>query len=143
MVAGRRLLGRRPSCGGRWSRASTGPQRVNVAAQRRDPDSLLNWFERLIRRRRECPELGFGTFEVLETGAASVLAHRCDWEGATVVAVHELGGKPVTVELPVDDGDALVDLFETREHALPATLDLEPYAAHWFRVRRDGMRLPP
>ena len=28
--------------------------------QRRDPDSLLNWFERLIRRRRECPELGFG-----------------------------------------------------------------------------------
>ena len=72
-----------------------------------------------------------------------MLAHRCDWDGATVVAVHELGGKPVTVELPVDDGAELVDLFEDAVHALPATLDLEPYAARWFRVRRDGMRLPP
>jgi len=70
-----------------------GPEHVNVATQRRDPGSLLNWFERLIRRRRECPELGFGTLELLDTGAPSVLAHRCDWEGSTIVAVHELAGR--------------------------------------------------
>jgi maltose alpha-D-glucosyltransferase/alpha-amylase len=119
------------------------PENVNVGAQRRDPDSLLNWFERLIRRRRECPELGFGTLELLETGAPSVLAHRCDWDDATIVAVHELSGKAASVTLPVDDGEALIDLFADAEHALPATLKLEPYAAHWFRVRRDGRRLPP
>src|SRR3954471_10784316 len=38
----------RPLVSGRF-----GPERVNVTAQRRDPHSLLNWFERLIRRRRE------------------------------------------------------------------------------------------
>jgi maltose alpha-D-glucosyltransferase/alpha-amylase len=120
-----------------------GPDRVNVAAQRRDPHSLLNWFERLIRRRRECPELGFGALELLETGAPNVLAHRCDWEGATVVAVHELAGRAATITLPVTDGDALVDLLDEGEHALPATLSLDPYAARWFRVRRAGERLPP
>jgi maltose alpha-D-glucosyltransferase/alpha-amylase len=120
-----------------------GPERVNVAAQRRDPDSLLNWFERLIRRRRECPELGFGTLELLETGAPSLLAHRCDWNGSTVVAVHELAGKEVEVALPVRDGEALVDLFADAQHPLPATLALGPFAAHWFRVRRAGVRLPP
>lgn len=129
---------RRPLPGGEF-----GPERVNVAAQRRDPGSLLNWFERLIRRRRECPELGFGPLEVLETGARSVLAHRCDWDGATVVAVHELAGRDAEVTLPVNDGEALVDLFGDAEHALPATLQLGPYAAHWFRVRRKGVRLPP
>ena len=36
-------------------RPGSGPSAVNVAAQRRDPESLLNWFERLIRRRRESP----------------------------------------------------------------------------------------
>ena len=72
-----------------------------------------------------------------------MLAHRCDWEGATIVAVHELGGQPAEVALPVDDGEALVDLFDDAEHPLPATLYLEPYAAHWFRVRREGVRLPP
>ncbi len=120
-----------------------GPERVNVAAQRRDPNSLLNWFERLIRRRRECPELGFGTMTLLETGADSVLAHRSDWEGATVVAVHELSGRPVTVELPVEDGETLVDLFNDAEHPVPASLSLEPFDARWFRIRRPGRRLPP
>ena len=71
-----------------------GPERVNVAAQRRDPHSLLNWFERLIRRRRECPELGFGDMTILDVDADAVFAHRCDWDGATIVAVHELAGKP-------------------------------------------------
>jgi maltose alpha-D-glucosyltransferase / alpha-amylase len=31
-----------------------GYQEVNVADQRRDPQSLLNWTERMIRMRREC-----------------------------------------------------------------------------------------
>ncbi len=129
---------RRPVTGGRF-----GAEHVNVAAQRRDPSSLLNWFERLIRRRRECPELGFGTLTVLDVGAPSVLAHRCDWDGSTIVAVHELAGEAPEVALPVDDGEALVDLFGRDEHSLPATLELAPYAAHWFRVRREGVRLPP
>jgi maltose alpha-D-glucosyltransferase/alpha-amylase len=120
-----------------------GPSRINVAAQRRDPHSLLNWFERLIRRRRECPELGFGELTVLDTAADSVLAHRCDWEGETIVAVHELSGRPVTARLEIEDGAALVDLFGHAEHPLGAELELEPYAALWFRVRRDGRRLPP
>ena len=38
--------------------------------------------------------------ELLETGAPSVLAHRCDWEGSTVVAVHELAGRAAEVRLP-------------------------------------------
>ncbi len=120
-----------------------GPERVNVAAQRRDPDSLLSWVERLTRRRRECPELGFGTFELLQTGAPSVLAHRCDWGDSTIVAVHELAGKEAEARVAIDDGEALVDLFGDGEHDLPATLRLEPYAAQWFRVRRAGVRLPP
>ena len=120
-----------------------GPERVNVKDQRRDPDSLLNWFERLIRRRRECPELGFGSLTVLDVGNDAVFAHRVDWDSATIVCVHELAGKPATVELPVEDGEALVDLFEHADCELPATLQLEPYAARWFRVARHGVRLPP
>ena len=120
-----------------------GPEHVNATVLRRDPDSLLNWFERLIRRRRECPEIGFGTLTVLDTDAPNVLAHRCDWQGSTVVAVHELAGRPVEVRLDVDDCEALVDLFSDAEHPLPATLQLPRYGARWYRVRREGQRLPP
>jgi hypothetical protein len=126
-----------------------GPAAVNVTRQRRDDGSLLNWFERLIRRRRECPEIGFGTLEMLDVGAASVFAHRCDWDGSTIVAVHELGGTEATVALALEepaDAEALVDLFSDEEHALDTgrlELELEPHGFRWLRVRRAGRRLPP
>ena len=84
-----------------------GPERVNAFAQRRDPDSLLNWMERLIRRRRECPELGWGRYTALSPREPEVFAHRCDWDGSTVVAVHNLAGHDVKTRLPLEgDGDA-------------------------------------
>ncbi|HEV2060947.1 MAG TPA: hypothetical protein VGR11_16475 [Solirubrobacteraceae bacterium] len=47
------------------------------------------------------------------------------------------------MQLPVDDGEALVDLFNDEEHSLPTTLALPRYGARWLRVRRVGQRLPP
>lgn len=126
-----------------------GPAQVNVAQQRRDESSLLNWFEKLIRRRRECPEIGFGELQLLDTGSAGVIAHRCDWDSATIVAVHDLGGERATVKLSLDgpdDAEALVDLFSADRHPLrdgSVELELEPHAHRWFRVKRRGRRLPP
>jgi maltose alpha-D-glucosyltransferase/alpha-amylase len=51
---------------------------VNVEAQRRDPQSLLNWTERLIRLHKECPEFGWGRWQVLRTNSPHVLAVRYD-----------------------------------------------------------------
>jgi trehalose synthase len=119
---------------------------VNAAAQRRNPDSLLNWMERLIRRRRECPELGWGEWALLDPGDKAVFAHRCDWEDSCVVAVHNLAARDASAHLVLGGEGALVDLFHDEDHDLEAgeiTLELPPYAARWFRVRRPGRRLPP
>ena len=125
------------------------PEQINVAHQRREEGSLLNWFEKLIRRRRECPEIAFGSLTLLDVEAAGVLAHRCDFDGSTIVAVHDLRGEAATVTITVDgvdDAEALVDLFSAESLALEAgstRLDLPPYAYRRFRVRRRGRRLAP
>jgi trehalose synthase len=119
---------------------------LNVTRQRRDPESLLNWMERLIRRRRECPELGWGKPTPLDPGDAAVFAQRSDWEGSTVVAVHNLAGREVQARLEIGGDGSLVDLFHDEEHELDGgalSLELSPYDARWFRVRRPGRRLPP
>jgi hypothetical protein len=39
-----------------------------------------------------------------------------------------------------------VDLFKDEDHELEGgelTLDLDPYDARWFRVRRPGQRVAP
>jgi trehalose synthase len=127
-----------------------GPQRVSVAAQRRDHESLLNWMERLIRRRRDCPEIAWGRTSLVDSGDDRVLAHRCDWRGIALVAVHNLSGDDAEVRLELDDlsdGDVLLDLFAGEDPEAPdgihVTVRLEPYGYRWLRVRRAGQRVLP
>jgi glycosidase len=129
-----------------------GPMAVNVAAQRRDPESLLNWMERMIRRRRETPEIGWGTWQVLDTGLSSVLGHRCDWEGRVFAAVHNLSAKPCTARLDLGpdapDGAPYVDLFglDGEVHQLEGSaieLKLEGYGYRWLRVEATDQQIAP
>ncbi|MEO3857036.1 alpha-amylase family protein [Acrocarpospora sp. B8E8] len=118
-----------------------GPERVNVSAQRRDPGSLLIWITRLIGQYRECPELAWGDYAVLDAGDTAVLAHRADIDGGTVVAVHNFADRKIDVELTLDgldSGKVLTDLLldgtiEISDKGL-ARFDLEPYGCRWFRA---------
>jgi maltose alpha-D-glucosyltransferase/alpha-amylase len=77
-----------------------GPRRCNVRDQSRNRDSLLRWFEQLIRVLRECPEIGAGTPAVLDLPLPrSVLAHRFDGPDGAVLLLHNLADRPVTVDL--------------------------------------------
>jgi trehalose synthase len=123
------------------------PEHVNVEAQRRDPDSLLAFVTLLVQRYRECPELGWGAFEVVDQPHASVLAHRCTWDEATLVALHNLGPEPLTVPIELageDEGTVLADLLCDGEAVLDAKgrveMALEGYGFRWLRVVREGDR---
>jgi hypothetical protein len=124
-----------------------GPDHVNVRDQKRDPDSLWTFLQALIRTYRECPELGWGDFAEVRQPERSVLAHTCTWEGSTVVAVHNLGSDPVTLDLPLprpDDGpwhldDVLVPGSVHLDRSGTASLSLGGYDHRWFRlVQGDG-----
>jgi trehalose synthase len=122
------------------------PGDAEVAAQRRDHGSLLNWMERLIRRRRESPELGWGRMTILNAGDPAVFAHRADRDGGAVLAVHSLAEEPRKVRIEVGDAEAVVDLFGSEEltpSAGSVTVALGRYGHRWFRVRRPGQRVAP
>ena len=117
-------------------------QHVNVAAQRRDPNSLLNWMERMIRMRKEVPEIGWGDFSFVATRTPQVLAMRYDWRNNSVLCMHNLGADPKEVRIPVSaDGEAsstLVNLL-SEDHSYPEKngrhrILLEPYGYRWFRI---------
>jgi len=90
-----------------------GFQKVNVADQRRDPNSLLNWTERMIRARKECPEISWGTFTVLRTNVTEVLALRYDWRDTALLTLHNFSGQTQKVNVKVGSkrDDVLVEVF--------------------------------
>jgi trehalose synthase len=127
----------RPTAGGPF-----GPAKVNVTDQRRDPDSLLNFIRRLIRARREAPEIGWGRSTLIDTADPAIFAHRIDWAGSTVIAIHNVSGGSVRADLdlgPRATGvlDLLADAEEPARRGRLA-IDLGPYGGRWLRVRRRG-----
>ena len=117
------------------------PKFVNVSSQRRDPDSLLAFVSLLVRRYRECPELGWTEVDVLDQPHASVLALCSSVDGASVVTLHNLSPDPVDVSLVLDrapTGDRLVDLLQDGEVRIDdkhrADVPLEGYGYRWLRI---------
>jgi maltose alpha-D-glucosyltransferase/alpha-amylase len=113
---------------------------VNVADQRRKPDSILNWMERMIRMRKEIPEIGWGTFGFLSTKTPQVLAMRYDWRDNCVLCVHNLGAEPREVHLSLrqEENCTLVNLLSD-DHSNPGKngthcIRMEPYGYRWFRI---------
>ena len=120
-----------------------GPKQVNVRDQSRDPDSLLTFFRHLVDSYRACPELAWGTAQVIDPGpdAAAVFAHRADADDVAIVAVHNMADRKVTATLPLT-GLAKTTLFDvlaadgsTEEVDDDGTLKvtLPPYGYRWLR----------
>jgi trehalose synthase len=127
-----------------------GPDHVNVADQRKDPDSLLSFIALLIRRYRESPELGWAEFSLLDQPHRHVLAHECAHDDRRLVALHNLTPASCTVPFTLDGCDSshhLVDLLH-EESEVPiddqgrVEVALEGYGYRWLRLMsRDSRRL--
>jgi maltose alpha-D-glucosyltransferase/alpha-amylase len=120
-----------------------GWKRVNVAVQRCDADSLLNRIERFIRLRKECPEIGWGSFRVLRSGEDAVLALRFDWRGSSIITLHNFASRPRTVhftarELEAERGAPLIDALCQTPAIAPRAgryrLPIEGYGYRWLRI---------
>jgi maltose alpha-D-glucosyltransferase/alpha-amylase len=119
-----------------------GYEHVNAAKQRRDPNSMLNWTERIVRMRKEVPEVGWGDFKVIAVRDPAVLVLRYDWRNNSVLFVHNMHDHPrevsFAVGLPGEAGKLLVNLLsEDHSHADDRgrhALVLEAYGYRWYRV---------
>ena len=115
---------------------------VNAAEQRRNPESMLNWIERIIRMRKEVPEIGWGPFEILKTGDNAVLGVRYDWRNNSVVFLHNFAEEPREIEFSLGikarSGNLLVNLLSADHSSADKNgkhrVLLEGYGYRWYRV---------
>jgi maltose alpha-D-glucosyltransferase / alpha-amylase len=117
-----------------------GYEKVNAASQRRDPQSFLNWTERMIRMRKEVPEFGWGDFSVVDVKQPGILAIRYDWRNNGVLALHNLRDEAVQIDLYLDRGHGmkLTNLL-TGDHSEANArgrhrIVMEPWGYHWYRL---------
>lgn len=116
---------------------------VNVEDQRRYPDSLLNWMTALIRLRKECPEIGLGEWEIINTKSPHVLGLHYQYKGNTLLAFHNFNDKPLEIVVSlkgVPDGklnDLMQNDFIEQNEKSGYAISLQAFGYRWYRLKEE------
>lgn len=113
-----------------------GFKRRNVEAQSADGESLLSWFKKLILLRRQCTEVGYGSWRHLDTDNDAVFALKWDWEGRWLIAAHNLTDRPQKIQIQLDEYSGLEYELVFGEAGAPkdGIVELGPYGFAWWRI---------
>ncbi len=113
---------------------------VNVETQRRTDGSLLQWTTKMIRLRQECLEIGWGDWQILDSGVESVLCMHYYYKGSSLVILHNFSNEAheVVLNLKSKSETKLVDLLWVEENVEDEKgkhrITLDAYGYRWFRA---------
>ncbi len=117
---------------------------VNVAAEEREPDSMLRWYQQIMALKKDDPALHEGEEMMLNTADDHVLSWlRKAPDGEAVVVACNFTAQPQTVSLNLAaqgvQGTHLKTLIKTPGAPDPAALDLQlgPYGVYVGQVSQD------
>jgi len=114
---------------------------VNVESQRRNPNSLLKWMQRLIQVRKSSVAFSRGDITFMKPANHRVLAYVRALGDEQILVVNNLAATAQAVELDLGafEGAIPVEMFGgsifPRIGELPYMLTLSPYDFFWFRLR--------
>ena len=120
-----------------------GYEAVNVEAQSRNANSLLNWMKRLILTRKIHKAFGRGTIKFLHPGNRKILAYLREYQDENILCVANLANtaQPVELDLAAYKGCVPVELLGRTAFPaigeLPYLLSLPSYSFYWFRLATD------
>lgn len=113
-----------------WIKANPDYVQVNVAAQEKDPDSVLNYFRKLIAIRRITPALLHGGYRLVESQHPQLYTYYREMEEQQFLIALNFSSKLACSAIPFSVDEAKLVLSNYGDHPqLSRPLTLRPYEA--------------
>jgi maltose alpha-D-glucosyltransferase/alpha-amylase len=114
-----------------------GPDVVNVADQRSDPNSLWNMMRHMIRVRKRHPVFGRGSFAWVDCGNQAIAAYQRLYQDDRLLIINNLSSSRQTLSVPVSGIKSLKAVNLLTGENLPQMqsdkLSLEPHQYLWLK----------
>jgi maltose alpha-D-glucosyltransferase / alpha-amylase len=110
-------------------------ERVNVAAQLENPDSLLQTMRRMVDARKKHLTLGCGDLEWLDSGTHVIAAYARSYGQDRLIIINNLSDEQQTIKLKVA-GQAYGDILKNRTVATAGgflQIPLQPFEYLWLQ----------
>jgi maltose alpha-D-glucosyltransferase/alpha-amylase len=113
---------------------------VNVRKQLKDSTSLLRWTTSMTTLRRSLPAIARGAWKILPSGSARVLVIQYDWEGKTILTVHNLGNETEEVRIKLQkQARTLQNLLKQEDITVADNgryeYTIEGYGYRWYKLK--------
>ena len=122
--------------GAPWLKVNSNYKNINAAAQEKDPNSVLNYFRKIVKLRKALPELVYGKYELLDKENKDIYAYTRALDNKKVLVVLNFSKINTTFYLPKNlgtIGELLIN--NVKEIWLDEKgIKLRPYQAVVFRL---------
>ncbi len=119
-----------------WLKVNPNYKKINVAAQEKDPDSVLNYFRKMVRLRKSLPELIYGKYELLDRDNEKVYAYTRALNKKKVLVLLNFSTSLTKFEIPKTSGSLNVLMNNIASLNIKNNIvTLEPYQALLIRLK--------
>lgn len=111
-----------------WIKVNQNYTTVNAAVQEKDPNSILNYFRKMVKLRKEAPVLIYGKYTLLDKNNPDVYAYTRELNGKKVLVLLNFSKEKIDFALNglKISGKALINNYTTEE-VNNDTVNLQPY----------------
>ena len=119
-----------------WLKVNSNYKYVNAAEQEKDPNSVLNYFKKIVKLRKALPELVYGKYTLLDKENRSVYAYTRTLGNNKVLVVLNFSRTNTTFYLPENAGTPGEVLLNNENEIILSkkVIKLKPYQAVVFRL---------
>jgi maltose alpha-D-glucosyltransferase/alpha-amylase len=108
-------------------------EKVNVGKQYDDKNSFLNFVRKLVSLRKQCHEIGEGTFSIMDHDDPGLLIHRFEGKDNNFIAIHNLTERSIKLNKDMNSKETKMILSENNEIDLNL---ISPYGYRWLLTKK-------
>ena len=116
-----------------WLKVNQNHTWLNVQAQLQDEDSILNFYKKIIRIRKEIPALHYGTYTLLMEESESIYAYTREYEGEGYLITCNLSEEKSDLEVPYTLSGSQIIIGNYKETERDS-ITLQPYECRLYKL---------
>lgn len=122
-----------------WIGVNPNISEINVAAQLEDPDSILNFYKKLIRLRKENPLFVYGTYELLLANHPKLFVYTRRLGGKKAIVINNFSEKSTRFKVPTSVSYSTSELvlhnYDAADEKLRKNFTLKPFETRVYFLK--------
>lgn len=118
-----------------WLKVNPNYKQINVEAQQQDPASILNFYKKMIRLKKQYEVFTYGTYDLVLKDDPQIFAYTRTLNDEKVMVITNLSTQPASIKgFTFDYQHLLLNNMAVAKHEPLQELRLRPYEARVYRI---------